>query len=237
MENGGLQPNFPQNSAQGIWRENKNSLFFPQGPRGELWGKIWVWKPPFSLWFPLAWVAWGPTFPKFIRRTPLQTTQNLATLPFEFSGPLWDEIPKSIGRRRPPKPPRPKVTIGKLEGFWPRFSPELSQWFPLAWVAGAQNSPNLLGGQPKRRPWGKWRVFSPDFPQSAPQGILERTKTFPSLWFPLAWVVWGQNSQNLLGGPHHPRPPKTESLAKNFGENLGWRCPFSPWFSFGLASQ
>ena len=58
-----------------------------------------------------------------------------------------------------------KVTIGQLGGFsaqifaralpkdfWQQRkcwleSPQSSLWFPLAWVAGAQNSPNLLGGQ------------------------------------------------------------------------------------------
>ena len=102
-----------------------------QGLWGELWGKI---TPPFSLWFPLA------KIPKIHREDPSQTTKNLATCPWEFSGS------KSIGRRRPPKPPRLQVTTGKRGGFTAQISPESGFLWP-GWL-GAQSSQNILGGRP-----------------------------------------------------------------------------------------
>ena len=61
----------------------------------------------------------GDQVPKFyLDDPPPQATKNLVTL---VRAPLGPKFPKSIGRRRPP---RPKVTIGKLGGvFSPDFPP------------------------------------------------------------------------------------------------------------------
>ena len=94
---GVISSDFPQSSPRRILE--KNTPFFPK-VFGESSGKKSGRKnPPFSLWFPLAWVAWGPTFPKFIGRTLSQATKNLTTCPWEVS------VSTSIGKGGHPSHP------------------------------------------------------------------------------------------------------------------------------------
>ena len=81
-----------------------------------------------------------PKFPNLIWRTP-PGHQTFGDLP---RVPLGPKFPKSIGRRRPPKPPRPKVTIGKLGGFsaqiFPRALPKEFWQQRQCWLENPQSS-------------------------------------------------------------------------------------------------
>ena len=101
--------------------------------------------------------------------------------------PLGPKFPKSIGRRRPPKPPRPKVTIGQLGGFaaqifpkalpkdfWQQRkcwleSPQSSLWVSFGLVAWGPKLPKFIGRPGHNREngeelWGKSWLKTPIFP-------------------------------------------------------------------------
>ena len=116
------------------------------------------WNPPPHFPYGFLSPGWsGAQIPKF-GEDPPPGHQKFGDLP---RVPLGPKFPKSIGRRRPPKPPRPKVTIGQLGGFsaqiFPRAlpkdfwqqrkcwleSPQSSLWFPLAWVILGPKTPQI----------------------------------------------------------------------------------------------
>ena len=131
-------------------------------------------KPPIFPMVSLGLGGLGPKFPKFIGRTPSQTTKNLATCPWEFSGS------KSIWRRRPPKPHRLQVSTRKNGA---RFSPELP--------------PRNFGQQ------HAGLKICPGFPQISLQVILDRKQyQLPQgLWGELWGKIWVENPPFSLSSP------------------------------------
>ena len=191
---GGLGPKFPKFIARPCQnRENGGSSaqIFPKPLHNEVWKKTNVSFFPQGLWgefwgkivwrppFSLWFHLVGTKFPNFIWMTPPPGHQKFGDL---LRGPLGP----NFGRRGPP---RPKVTIGKLGGFsaqiFPRALPKESWQQRKCWLESPQ--PPCGGGA-----LGKDLGWKPPF----------------SLWFPLAWVIWGPHSQNLWGG----RPQATKNL-------------------------
>ena len=82
---------FPKALHREFWRENKNSLFFPQGPWGELWGKIWVENPHFPYGF--LWPGWlgARHSQNLLGGPPSRPPKIWRPRPLNFQVPLWDE--------------------------------------------------------------------------------------------------------------------------------------------------
>ena len=117
--------------------------------------------PPFSLWFPLAWVGWGPKLPKFIGRTPPNHQKFWRPCPWEFSGSksigtttCWLENPSTKGNHM------------KIWGF-------STQIFPRALfmdIGGKQGPKFFFQGSLGRAQWKIW--IEPPPPRQFPYGFL-----------------------------------------------------------------
>ena len=143
----------PKSSPQGILeRTKKFPCFCPQGLWGELWEKIWVENPHFPYGF--LWPGWsGAQNYQIIRRTAPQTTKNLATLPFGIFRVFSEDqnSPNRLGGSGHPSHPA-KGNHRETGGFSALIFPGALPNNYLAWLAGAQNSQNLPGGQAKGKP-------------------------------------------------------------------------------------
>ena len=164
--------------------------------------------PPCPQWFPLAWVAWGPKFPKFIGRTPSQTKKNLGIFRVKIH---WEEVAtqatQTKGNHRekggvyspdfPRAPPKEVWATCWLE------NPQSSLWFPLALVVWGPKLQKLLGRPGQSKTIGKNGVISPDFPQISLQVILERKQSSPffspGLWGELWGKIWVENPHFAYG--------------------------------------
>ena len=109
---GDLQPRFSPNLSTTKFGKKTKVSFFPQGLWGEFWGKILVETPIFPM------VSFrGDQVPKFYLDAPPPGHQKFGDLVRVTLGP---KFPKSIGRRRPPKP----------QGNWRVFRPDFPQSSP-----------------------------------------------------------------------------------------------------------
>ena len=161
---------FPELSS-GILGENKgrNDLFFQRCLGRAQWENL-DWNP-LSLWFPLAWVAWGRNS---LVGPPPRPPKIWRPCPWEFSGS------KSIGRRRPPKPRKLKVTTRKKGGFTAQifpWAPPKEFWTTKCWLENPSIFPVVsfgLGGlhptQAKGNHSENWGFSTQIFPQSSFQG-------------------------------------------------------------------
>ena len=88
---GGLQPNFSPKLCTGNFGEKKKFPFFPQGPRGELWGKIWVENPHFPYGF--LWPGWlgARHSQNLLGGPPSRPPKIWRPCPLNFQVPLWDQ--------------------------------------------------------------------------------------------------------------------------------------------------
>ena len=178
-ETGGFSALIFPGALHGVFETTKNSPFFvPQGLWGELWEKIWVENPHFPYGF--LWPGWsGAQIPEIYWEDPRTPPKNFATLPLAiFKVFRQNQTSQFIGKRRPPKPPRPKVTIGQLGGFQPSFSPHLSPR-NFGKTMARNNLPVVsfgLGGRGpgQRKTIGKMGALQPRFPQRSLQVILEK---------------------------------------------------------------
>ena len=199
---------FPQTSPQRSLEKNKSFLLFPK-VFGESSGvKSWLKTPIFPM------VSFGgDQVPKFYLDDPPPGHQKFGDL---LRGPLGPKF----GRRGPP---RPKVTIGKLGGFQPRFSPELSpKNFGNKESAGlkALNLP-VVGEL-----WGKILVENPHFPcgflwpgsseAHIPKIYGEAAPGPPKIWW-LARVPLGPKFPISIGRRRPPKPPRPKVTIGKLG--------------------
>ena len=81
-----------------------------------------------------------------------------------------------------------------------------------------------------------WGIYSLDFPQSSPQGILDDKKKCrlespqSSLWFPLAWVAGAQAKGKPQGKWGVCSPDFPQSSPQEILENGKSPLFFSPWY-------
>ena len=125
---GGFQPRFSQSSLRGFWVKTRvETTFFSKGAWGELSGKIWIETPrPYSF----LWPGW-PGAEIHCLDPPPRPPKIWRPCPWEFSGS------KSIGRRRPPKARKLKVTTRKKGGFTARifpWAPPKEFWTTKCWL-------------------------------------------------------------------------------------------------------
>ena len=189
---GSLTQTFPNLFTSNFGEKTILTLFSPR-VLGRALGKNLGWKPPpFSLWFPLAWVAWSPKFPKLIGRTLSQTTKNLATTQTKGNHREKGGRFRLQPRFSPELPPR---NFGQQHAGLK--TPQSSLWFPLAWVAWGPKLPKYIGRPGQRKTIGKMGSSAQIFPKSLYRWFWRENNFHPffpqGLWRELWGKIWAEN--------------------------------------------
>ena len=185
----------------------------------EFWTtKCWLENPQSSLWFPLAWVVWGPKLSKYIGRPKENHRENGVISP-DFPPKLFTGnfgrkdldpfFPEVFGESSGKKTMFPMISFG-LGGLKPQIPKIYGEGAPPGHQATQAKgnhrenwgfSTHIFSQSSFQGPWGKIRAEIFFNPKVLRESSVEKpglTNPPFSLWFPLAWVAWGQNSQNSL---------------------------------------
>ena len=221
---------FPGRPKVTVGKLGFSAQIFPRALPNKSW-KVLAWKPSIFPVVPLAWVAWGPNFPKFIGRPGQRRTMGKMGIfspdfPQSFLQVIlflvvWGGgvLPINFGNFGP-KPPRPKETIGSgVFLFSPKFPAEhfgenlgwRPSIFPKAFFwAGLPINLGNFGPRPPRPKETIGRALGKIWAKNPPV----------SLWLPLAWVAWVAASSQWILGIFVPKGDLKIQRARS--PNFGW---------------